>query len=47
MVLYGIILMIVIIFFPGGVARYWDMLAAKIENLISGGKKAAAAEQKK
>ena len=47
MVLYGIILMIVIIFFPGGVARYWDMLAAKIKNLISGGKKAAAAEQKK
>ena len=47
MVLYGIILMIVIIFFPGGVARYWDMLAAKIKNLISGEKKAAAAEQKK
>ena len=44
MVLYGVILMIVIIFFPGGVARYWDLLVAKIKGLVTGSraKKAGA-----
>ena len=34
MVLYGIILMIVIIFFPGGIAKYWDMGMAKLKGMI-------------
>ena len=44
MVLYGVILMIVIIFFPGGVARYWDLLVAKIKGFVTGSraKKAGA-----
>lgn len=48
MVLYGIILMIVIIFFPGGVAKYWDLLISKIKSLVTGSKtKKAGAEQTK
>lgn len=49
MVLYGVILMIVIIFFPGGVAKYWDLLVAKIKNLVTGSKSkaGAAADAKK
>ena len=48
MVLYGVILMIVIIFFPGGVAKYWDLLVAKIKKLVTDPKtKAGAADAKK
>ena len=48
MVIYGVVLMIVIIFFPGGVAKYWDLLISKIKKLIMGPKtKKAGAEQTK
>jgi branched-chain amino acid transport system permease protein len=34
MVFYGIVLVIVIIFFPGGIAKYWDLIILKIKSKV-------------
>lgn len=35
MVIYGVVLMIVIIFFPGGIAKCWDLLTGKVKAAVS------------
>lgn len=47
MVIYGIVLMIVIIFFPGGIAKYWDLAVAKVKALVVSKKNNAAPKASK